>query len=111
MPDIRYIVVHPDASVEAREGPLSVSEVQGLVGGPFEALTPPVDHVMVLANENGKGEGLAYNWLATAWMRRTLHPNDNIVGDLVVAGVTSDGDATHVPDAVVETIEAMRPRL
>jgi hypothetical protein len=92
----RYLVVQPDGKITEHTGMLSGEAIQAIVGGFFEVLPSP-DGSSVFASETGKEQALPYNWLATQFLRATLHPADMVVGNVIVAGpADSEGEVTDV---------------
>jgi len=107
---VLVIPADPDRPIQVRvlEGE-SLSVLQGLVGGPVEAVDVERPDASLWVNEEGKALGLRPNLRATAllWVHnRAFRGRDFVVGDAVVGGPAGpDGDLTGVPDALVGLLQ------
>lgn len=66
-------------------------ELQGYVGGYIEALRAP-DGRLAFLNEDGKRLGLALNRAATELFRFIIHPDDVIVGNVILCSPIEAGE-------------------
>lgn len=95
---IHYLVINPNGDVNAADGPLTTGDAQDIVEGDIEILPEPRDvNVVLIANEEGKRQGLDANWAATRLIRSSLRSTDFVAGNVIVAGQpTGAGDLTSV---------------
>lgn len=99
-----------ELAATADGGPVvTYEELSAGVGGYVEALgLDCVDGVVMWLNEEGKLFGLAPNPAAHALVADAgLAPGDVIVGDVVLTGMNSDGDAVALSDEQVAALMAL----
>lgn len=101
-------MIHPGPPVAERQTiPRRLDALQALVGGPIELLTLGPGRAAYL-HEEGKFAGLMPNIAGEALIRvalatdgRELHPDDHIVGPVVLTGgFDADGNDLSVTDVV-----------
>jgi hypothetical protein len=80
-PSNKHTVIHPDGRVETKDSPLSLEEMQGLVGGYIERI-PMADGRFMVFNEEGKPLRLPVNQKATAFL--ALAPGGSIFGTAII---------------------------
>ena len=103
---VRYLVIAPDGTITEGSSPLNVGDAQDVVGGDIDILPEPRDvPVILVANAEGKQQGLDANWKATALIRHQLRSTDFVVGNVLVAGLPDrEGNLTSVTDEQVEQV-------
>ena len=85
-----------------RDRAFSLQVLQGYVGGEIEALLLPNGQVMII-NKEGKMLALPHNLTATAIARSCLHPNDYLVGTVVVATTEEASEITWLEEGNAHT--------
>jgi hypothetical protein len=103
------IPVEGDIEIVEQNG---LDDLQKLVGGCIETVTPPKERedIALYFNEEGKllAPPLPNNPRATLWMAGMLMPGDYIGGPLVITGFDAKtGDNTDVPDDLKDELEAL----
>jgi hypothetical protein len=113
-PHITVLVLPPAAEPELHNVLPDLDTLQGLVGGPLQALRMS-NYGVLYINEEGKFTGDVPNRWATLLTRHLdvgMAPDDYVVGTAVVVGVTSptgeyDGEEHDVPDRTVEACRTL----
>lgn len=96
-PVVKYLVIEPSGEITFHEGALGTADAQDIVGGDIDILPEPRDvNVILIANAEGKQQGLEANWKATALIRNKLRSTDFVVGNVIVAGLP-DGAGNLTP--------------
>lgn len=103
---VRYLVIEPDGTITAHDGSLNTGDAQDIVEGPIDILPEPRDvEVILIANEEGKRQGLDVNWAATRLIKSRLRTTDFVVGRVIVAGPPDgNGNLTPVTDEVEQEV-------
>lgn len=109
MSTVRALVVHPDGSPEVVSTEPTLENLQSLVGGDIEPITPvdgPLRNWHAYADEDGKYKNRSYNRNATVLLGRLGWLGGVFGGDFVVGTVVLLGDAgseeADLPDDVLD---------
>lgn len=103
---MKAITISHEGRIDTVEiGSLTGRSIKSAIGATgFRVIDVPDPHGGV-AFIPEPGEGQPFNWVATTWLRPSLHPSDRVNGNVLVTGPSDvDGHPTDVGDGVMDAL-------